>query len=595
MKWLRLSAFLGALLCLRLTAAELGLRFDPTFNGAPRLAGSLRYPLPGGETISITRLSCLLGGFALEKPAAGWVELTNQFAWLDLEKRRNAFLLNSIPAGDYRALRFSVGLSPVENSSDPALYGPEHPLNPNLDGLRWSWQGGYIFLALEGMYRTAEGPLRGFSYHFARTTNRTVINIPVTLRIADSAKINGLAMNFDVGSLLNAPRPISPARDGASTHSRDGDPIAASLRANLPGAFQFRQIAASARASARPATKPLYLPAHYTPFRFQMSPKFPIPDLPKDNPLLVERVDLGRRLFSDPRLSRDNTISCASCHDPTHAFSDPRQFSVGVSGRSGARNAMPLFNLAWKSSFFWDGRASSPRQQAMVPIQDHSEMDESLTNLVVKLKNARDYWDMFARAFGTPQITPEKIGLALENYVLTITSFDSKFDRAMSGRAELSAQEKQGAELFFTEFDPRMDQRGADCFHCHGGALFTDNQFHNNGLEGPNPSDPGRYRVTHNPLDEGRFSTPSLRNVALTAPYMHDGRFETLAQVIDHYSTGVKPSATLDPNLAKHPLTGLQLTTAEKQALVAFLKTLTDEKFAGPAVASGRPAHSISP
>ena len=340
-----------------------------------------------------------------------------------------------------------------------------------------------------------------------------------------------------------------------------------------------------------------------------MSAVFPIPDLPRDNPLIEERVALGEKLFHEPLLSRDGSLACASCHEVSAAFSDPRRYSVGVSNRLGTRQAMPLFNLAWKSSFFWDGRAPSLRAQALMPIQDHTEMDESLTNVVAKLSRISrceealtertpianrqppkdqslltsaatnvDYAALFTRAFGTPEITPEKIGLALESFVLTLTSFDSKFDRAFRGEAQLSDAEKRGFELFMTEYDPRREQFGADCFHCHGGALFQSQTFANNGLDAKF-TDLGRAKITGKDSDQGKFSTPSLRNIALTAPYMHDGRFATLEEVVEHYSTGVKRSATLDPNIAKHPDGGLHLQAEDKRALVAFLKTLTDEKF----------------
>jgi cytochrome c peroxidase len=316
------------------------------------------------------------------------------------------------------------------------------------------------------------------------------------------------------------------------------------------------------------------MPAAYTPYSLKTGSSFPPPNLPADNPLLVERVDLGSKLFNERMLSRDGSLSCASCHQEAHAFTDPRRFSTGVAGRLGTRHPMPLLNLAWKSAFFWDGRAPSLRAQAMIPIQQHNEMDMDLPAVAARLAAIPEYPPLFARAFDGPAITPEKIGLALENYVLTLTSFDSKFDRSLKGQARLSPEEQRGMTLFYTEYDPRAKQYGADCFHCHSGALFTDHLFHNNGLD--DGADPGRFTITGDESDRGKFATPSLRNVALIGPYMHDGRFTTLAEVVDHYASGVQRSPTLDPNLARHPVTGLPLTPADKQALVAFLNTLTD-------------------
>jgi cytochrome c peroxidase len=312
---------------------------------------------------------------------------------------------------------------------------------------------------------------------------------------------------------------------------------------------------------------------------------FPQARLPKDNPLTPDRVALGRRLFHDTRLSRDQTLSCASCHQPTSALTDPRRFSIGVDGRMGARNSMPLFNLAWKESFFWDGRVASLRQQALIPIVDHREMDETVENVVMKLGRDESIKAEFGKAFGSPEVTAERLGMAVEAFLLTLVSHDSRFDRAQRGEVKLTPEEQRGFELFMLEREPRLGTMGADCFHCHGGALFTDQGFHNNGLA-IDERDTGRHRVTGSALDLGNFATPSLRNIALTAPYMHDGRFATLEEVLDHYSEGVRRTDTLDPNLAKHPDGGLHLSAEEKRCVIAFLKTLTDEGFARKAASS---------
>jgi cytochrome c peroxidase len=555
---------------------SLEIAIAPKFSGESIQLDSLRYATSAKETFSITRISFLVSGFALQRPDGSWLELTNEVAWFDAEKNRLSHHLPNIPAGEYRSVRFHIGLDAKLNHANVATFAADHPLNPNLSGLHWSWQGGYIFLALEGMWRNAGGALDGWSFHLARDTNCTRINLAATLDLTHDTK---LELAFDLATLLNAPRPLSFTKDGSSTHSRDGDPIAAALVANLPGAFHVRRVSAlTAEQIAAIKVKPLYLPEKFTPYRFQMSATFPIPDLPRDNPLIEERVALGEKIFHETALSKDGTLSCASCHDAKRAFADPRKFSVGVREQLGARNAMPLFNLAWKSSFFWDGRAPSLRAQALMPIQDHTEMDESLTDVVAKLSVATNYSTLFAAAFGSPEITPEKIGLAIESFVLTLTSFDSKFDRVLKGETKLAADEQRGFELFMTEYDPRREQFGADCFHCHGGALFQSQTFANNGLDSEF-KDLGRAKISEKDSDIGKFSTPSLRNIALTAPYMHDGRFTSLEEVVEHYTSGVKRSATLDPNLAKHPNGGVPLNADDKRALVAFLKTLTDQKF----------------
>jgi cytochrome c peroxidase len=562
------------------TAANLEVEITPRVAGENLQPASLRYRTSAGETFSITRVSYLLSEFALQRDDGSWLEIPNAVAWLDCGQNRNSFRLTNILSGNFQSIRFSAGLNTNLNHADATKFPPTHPLNPNLDGLNWSWQGGYIFLALEGLWRNASGELDGWAYHFARDKNRTRITLAAALAMTNETKLD---LDFDIGALLNAPRPLSFARDGSSTHSRDGDPIAEALGKNLPGAFRARKVSNPTEAEmAVRHPQPLYLPKKFTPYPFQMSALFPLPDLPRDNPLTVERVELGRNLFSDRRLSVNNKQSCMDCHSPGKAFTDGRATAIGAEGKIGTRNAMPLFNLAWKKQFFWDGRARSLREQVLAPMQNPAEMHEHLPHIVKKLKAADDnYPALFNAAFGSTEITPQKIALALEDYLLTLTSCNSKFDRAMRGEEKLTSEEQRGFELFSTEYDPRRGQYGADCFHCHGGPLFQSQSFANNGLDAEF-SDKGYAVVSGKKSDEGKFAVPSLRNVAVTGPYMHDGRFKTLEEVIDHYAGSVKRSATLDPNIAKHPDGGLPLTAPDKKALVAFLKTLTDENLLRP-------------
>ena len=305
---------------------------------------------------------------------------------------------------------------------------------------------------------------------------------------------------------------------------------------------------------------------------------FPAANWPADNPLTPQGVALGRRLFEDRRLSVTNTQNCASCHQEREAFTDPQRFSTGAQGQQGVRNSMPLMNLAWKPAFSWDGRAPTLREQALRPVQDPLEMNETLENVVEKLKRDAGYPAEFANAFGSHGITPERLGMAIEQYLLTLIGGKSKLDRALHGGATLTDEEQRGFTLFFTESDPAHGIRGADCFHCHGGAHFTNNTFVNNGLDSDDSiTDTGREKGTGSKADRGKFMVPSLRNVARTAPYMHDGRFATLEAVIEHYDHGVARTATLDPNLAKHlAYGGLGLKPEEKRALAAFLRTLTE-------------------
>ena len=570
-----LHAALSALLLAsagRAVAARLEITIAPQFQGEPLTLDSLRYRNAAGEALSVSRLSCLLSGFALQRDSGEWLEFSDVQAWMDAATRRQTVELDGVPPAPYRAVRFHVGPDAAVNAADPAVFPAGHALNPAVNGLHWSWQGGYVFMALEGHFRQGGGEAQGYVWHLARDPNRTAISLTAALDLRHDA---GLLVHFDVATLLNAPRALSFAGDGSVTHSREGDPVAAAIKAGLPGAFRVHRIASAAAAvPAGPPVQPIDLPDKFTPFPLTMSRTFPLPDLPRDNPLITERVALGKRLFHDPMLSRDGTISCASCHAAQRAFTDGRPVSTGIAGRQGDRNAMPLFNLAWKHLFFWDGRAEPLRAQVLMPIADHREMDLRPDEACAKLAASPAYEAGFRAAFKSGSISPDKLALALEQYLLTLIASRSKFDAVLNGETTLTAAEQRGFELFMTESDPRTGQRGADCFHCHGGPLFTDHQFHNNGLAAPGR---GRAAVTGEAADEGKFVTPSLRNLALTAPYMHDGRFATLEEVIAHYSSGLHRSAALDPNLAKHSGAGLQLSAEDQKALIAFLKTLTDK------------------
>lgn len=330
-----------------------------------------------------------------------------------------------------------------------------------------------------------------------------------------------------------------------------------------------------------PGTPAVYDPTPYVIDPATLPAGYDVVPLPSDVPLTKQRVQLGRMLFHDGMLSRNGSQSCASCHQQTDGFSDIRQFSIGVKGLPGARQAMPVMNLAWHNrGFFWDGRAVKLRDQALLPIQDTLEMDETLTNVVNKLTASQTYRDQFIRAFGSDSITAEKVGIALEQFMFTLISGESKFDKVFRGQATFTEQEERGRLLFFREFDVTGKKKGAECFHCHGGPNFTNDRYMNNGLDDDASfTDLGRERVTTLSSDRAKFKTPTLRNIAVTPPYMHDGRFSTLEEVIDHYNTGVKQSSTVDQLMQFNLNPGINLTADDKADLVAFLKTLTDPAF----------------
>ena len=324
-----------------------------------------------------------------------------------------------------------------------------------------------------------------------------------------------------------------------------------------------------------------------TPYVLEIPPFFPPMDIPADNALTVEGVSLGRLLFWEKSLSDDGSISCGSCHLPENGFADPAPYSTGITGAQGIRNAMAIVNVGWASHYFWDGRASTLEEQILEPVSHPDEMALPWPEAVERLKSSSEspnYPQLFLEAFGTREITSTLTAKAIAQFLRTMISADSKFDQWRRGETSLTDSEFSGYEIFLREGgDPETTpggQVGGDCFHCHGeaGLQFSDYLFRNIGLDESFESDAGRAGVTGMPLDSGRFKTPTLRNVALTAPYMHDGRFTSLEEVLDHYDSGGVPSSTIDPFM-KYTTGGLALSAIQKTHLLAFLETLTDTSF----------------
>ena len=573
------------------TAADLRIDFVPQFNGAPLVFDALTNRIASGQTISVTRLDFLLSDISLRRADGTWIGRKKWFAFISMRNGRTDFTLQNVPPGNYDRVRFHIGLEPQINHGDIAQWPAGHPLNPDVNDLYWGWSHEYIFLAFEGRWLSGGAgedvgtPVEGgFSYHIATDRLLMTVALPVQLNLSRDREIQ-LALNVD--KFFSTPNAICLSDTTDTSHSRTNDLLAVQLRQNMEHAFAIKSVTEfSPMAGLTRGTNRIEIAPNATPYRFTFSAFFPQPNLPRDNPLTVQGVALGRKLFFDRRLSVNDSESCATCHNPRFAFSQPQPVSRGANGDLGTRNAMSLENLAWKDSFFWDGRAANVREQVLQPIQNPIEMHESLTNLVAKISADTNYPPLFADAFGSPKITTDRIARALEQFVLTRVSFNSKFDHVMNGTAKFTKEEARGFVLFNTEYDPYHGQFGADCFHCHGGPLFQSLDFANNGLDSTF-KDLGRYNVTRRDGDKGKFGVPSLRNVAVTGPYMHNGRFQTLDEVVEHYCTGMKRSATLNPNLAKHPDGGVPLSNADKQALVAFLKTLTDERFLPPAAPTG--------
>jgi cytochrome c peroxidase len=301
------------------------------------------------------------------------------------------------------------------------------------------------------------------------------------------------------------------------------------------------------------------------PFGFKAPSDFPVPVYNfENNPQSYRKFMLGKALFFDPVLSSDSTISCSSCHEQAHGFgAHATALSAGVGGALGTRNSPGIMNLAWSPSFMWDGGVNHIEVMPVSPITNPLEMNETLANVVAKLQNSERYRELFKSAYGSQQVTSERMLKAMAQYLAMLVSDQSKYDKMRRGEAAFTSQEQAGYELFVQK-----------CSQCHTEPLFTDHSFRNNGLDDES-LDAGRAAITQLQSDHGKFRVPTLRNVELTNPYMHDGRFFTLNQVLEHYNSGIHQSATLDPALAS----GIPLSGAEKQSLVAFLKTLTDYKF----------------
>lgn len=300
------------------------------------------------------------------------------------------------------------------------------------------------------------------------------------------------------------------------------------------------------------------------PFNVLLPAGFPPIPSPSDNPITEASVAMGKALFFDERLSRTGSVSCGSCHFPERAFSDTLPRSIGVDGLPGMRNAAPLINLAWHNGYFRDGGVPTLEQQVIAPIHDPLEMDFSITRAAADLRNQEPYLTLSQRAYGKTMEAWE-LSRAIAAYERTLVSGWSRYDRYLNGDASaLTPSEQHGLELFRSE--------ALNCTACHGGFDLSDHGYHNLG-QYLSYTDPGRERITLNPADNGRFKTPSLRNIARTAPYMHDGSVASLEAVIEFFSTGGLPHVNRDPEMQS-----FALSPQDKADLVAFLHALNDER-----------------
>jgi cytochrome c peroxidase len=304
--------------------------------------------------------------------------------------------------------------------------------------------------------------------------------------------------------------------------------------------------------------------------------------IPDSNPTTEEGVYLGRMLFYETALSSGSNTSCATCHQQSLAFTDGKSFSEGTDGAKQPRNTMSLANLLWVNSYFWDGRANGLEEQAITPLTSLHEMDQSLEVSAARLKQQKQYREQFKKAFGSDSITGNHIIRALAQFERTLVSANSRYDKYLQGKYQPTSSELNGIALFYGSPDPAKNKRGASCDRCHAGPKTFSERFHNNGLDSI-AKDEGRASITGQAYDKGRFRVVTLRNIALTAPYMHDARFETLEEVVSHYNEHIAQSKALSIFLQNNSNTingkSLDLTEQEKKDIVSFLHMLTDSTF----------------
>jgi len=290
-----------------------------------------------------------------------------------------------------------------------------------------------------------------------------------------------------------------------------------------------------------------------TPYTEEIPYYFPTMPVSLENPSTVEGVELGRRLYYDKILHNSQAMSCSECHHQSNSFT------------TAGSNSLAHINIGWNSSFLWNGKVEGDLEDIML-----FEVEDFFSTNIDNLNNHNEYPLLFEKVFGVSEITSKEVAYALAQFFRTLNSYNSKYDKIQLGLESFTPEEWDGFDIFYSE-------RG-DCFHCHGGALFSNNLFHNNGLDAV-PAN-GRYTITNNSADIGKFKTPTLRNIEFTAPYMHDGRYQTLEEVVDFYSHGLVWSPTIDPLMKNVNISsGVNLSASEKANLILFLKTLSDTSY----------------
>lgn len=575
---------------------DLEVRFRAVAGSEAIVADDLRYTNAAGNTFSVTKFEILLTRLVLVGPDGSTTPVADVAGidLLDADARTLAAI--GVDGGTYEALRFQWGVRAEDNQLGF--------LDSSYD--TWQWPpmngGGYHCMRLEGLWRDTDADLAfrlhaGILDRFGRVTDGSIeLTVPLQQDVSGDGSAVALDVYVDVLSLMNDPVidlsaawenqdecPLSDATCFLGNPSMPSHESQALIRDNVASAVRTRPMP---EGEAGPSVVDLTPDVVYdSPVYIGIDRAITIPTMPapEDNPSTQEGIALGRRLFHDTILSSNREQSCATCHLQGAAFADPRRVSRGATGATGTFNAPALINMGWTEApgnggtshagFFWDGRSPSLEDQALHPVPNPIEMNLPWDQAIERIQSDPRYPALFGAAFPGQEITPDLVTKAIAQFERSLLSFDSKYDRVMRGEENFTPEEARGFGAFIGET--------ADCFHCHGDSFFLQDRgdlaFANNGLD--SMPKPGLFAVTGDERDRGKFRTPTLRNVQYTAPYMHDGRFATLEQVIDHYSEGVAlDSPNLDVNVRIRAERGA-LDEQTKSDLIAFLKTLSDPSF----------------
>lgn len=508
------------------------------------------YTNVAGNRYGVMRLQYFVSDIVLERQGADPVQL-DEIHYVDLAEPATLRYVPAtpIPPGIYTGVSFVFGIPKAKNISNAFVQPPQSLMEwPAMMG------GGYHYMKLEGRFIDRQEQIANFKLHTGMLMGMDY-SVPVALE----------DLALDVGEADLEVEIVMDIEEWLR------DPNVYDFNDYMPGMMGNAQAQRSAQQNGwnvfalgyvgppeqhPPAVEP-------TPFVIELPANVPIPMIvPADNPTTVEGVALGRRLYYDTRLDGIGDRACATCHLQEKSFTSNRTEGI-----------LAHINLAFADAFLWDGKVQGTLEDVMrFEVEEFFEADMS------RLAADPAYPEMFTRAFGPGPLTTRKAAYALAQFQRTLVSFDSKLDRYLRGEVTLTDAEQRGAMVFYSET--------GDCFHCHGTVLFTDNRFHNNALDAE-PARKGLADVTGDPADVGKFKTPTLRNIALTAPYMHDDRYATLEEVIDFYSEGLEYSPTADSLMKNVAEGGVRLTPEQKADLLAFMHTLTDTSFTtNPTLAS---------